>query len=190
MKTLKEQKWMILVYAAILFTIGVVQFVLSIVEFSSAMHILSYAVAVGLFVIGAMHILTNLIVDTKSYFNASLVLGSIAIACGVVFVVIPYILGVFIVYLVPSLLIVFGSLLLAKAIIGIVFKYKASWIFSYFLGAAIGITLGILAFVYLNKSLTVSQIIYCIIAVVIVAVGVFLFVFGVKRLNKKSESEK
>ena len=189
MKTLKEQKWMILVYGVILFTIGIVQLVLSIVDFSSAMKGLSYAVAVGLFVIGLMHIITDFIDDTKSYFKGSLALGSIAIASGIVFIVIPSILGVFIVYFVPSLLIVLAAVLLIKAIVGIVFKYKTSWIISYFIGATIGITLGILAFVYLEKSLAVSQIIYCIIAVVIAAVGVFLFVFGLRQLTKKSENK-
>ena len=52
MKAIKEQKWTILVYGVILFTIGVVQFILSIVDFSSAMNLMSYVVAIGLIVIG------------------------------------------------------------------------------------------------------------------------------------------
>lgn len=187
MKALKEQKWQILVYGVILFTLGVVQFVLSIVDFSSAMNILSYAIAVGLFIIGLMHILTALIVDTKSYFKSPLVIGSLAIATGIVFVIIPSIVGAFIIYFVPSILLVFGAILLVKAILGIVFKYKTSWIVSYFIGATVGLALGILAFVFLNRSLTVSQIIYCIIAVIIATVGIVLFVVGIKLLTKKYE---
>ena len=189
MKAIKEQKWTILVYGVILFTIGVVQFVLSIVDFHSAMTWMSYVVAIGLIIIGLMHVLIAFIANTKEFFKGSLILGSIAIATGIVFIIIPSILGTFIVYFVPAILLVLGAIFLAKAILGIIFKYKGSWIFLFFLCATIGIVLGTLAFVYLNKSITVSQIIYCIIASVIAAVGVFLFVYGIRQLTKKESSE-
>ena len=189
MKTLKEQKWMIVVYGVILFTIGVTQFVLSIVNFSSAMNLMSYAVAVGLFVIGLMHIISSFIADTKSFFKASLVLGAIAVSCGVVFIVVPYILGSFIVYFVASLLLILSAIFIAKAIVGIVYKYKKSWIVTYFISATIGIVLGVLAFVYLEKSLAVTQVIYCVIAVALAAIGVAIFIFGIKALSKKDKEE-
>lgn len=189
MKTFKEQKWIILVYGVILFTIGVVQFILSIVDFKSAMDLMSYVVAIGLLIIGLMHILAAFIANTKAFFKASFVLGSIAVACGVVFIIMPHILGQFIVYFVPVLLLTIGSIFLAKAIVAIVFKYKVGWIIVYFLGATVGITLGILALVNLNSSPAVSQVIYCLIGLTIAAIGVVLFAFGIKALTKKEDNK-
>lgn len=189
MKTFKEQKWIVLVYGVILFTIGVVQFILSIVDFKSAMDLMSYVVAIGLLIIGLMHILAAFIANTKAFFKASFVLGSIAVACGVVFIIMPHILGQFIVYFVPVLLLTIGSIFLAKAIVAIVFKYKVGWIIVYFLGATVGITLGILALVNLNSSPAVSQVIYCLIGLTIAAIGVVLFAFGIKTLTKKEDNK-
>ena len=189
MKTFKEQKWIILVYGVILFTIGVVQFILSIVDFKSAMDLMSYVVAIGLLIIGLMHILAAFIANTKAFFKVSFVLGSIAVACGVVFIIMPHILGQFIVYFVPVLLLTIGSIFLAKAIVAIVFKYKVGWIIVYFLGATVGITLGILALTNLNSSPAVSQVIYCLIGLTIAAIGVVLFAFGIRTLTKKVDNK-
>ena len=189
MKTIKEQKWMIIVYGVILFTIGVVQLILSIVKLSSAMELMSYALATGLFIIGLLNIITTLITDTKSFFRTSLVLGAIAIACGVVFVVVPSLLGSFIVYFSASMMLVLAAILIVKAIIGIVYKYKTSWIIAYFAGATVCLVLGILAFVFLKKSMAVTQVIYIVIAVTLIVLGILVFILGVRSLNKKSDGE-
>ena len=72
MKTFKEQKWMIIVYGVILFSIGLVDLILSIVDLGSAIKVVSYCIAGGLFLIGLLHIVANLIKDTKSFFKGAL----------------------------------------------------------------------------------------------------------------------
>ena len=185
MKTLKEQKWMIVVYGIVLFSIGLIDFILSIVDLDSAVKIVSYSIAVGLFVIGALHIITNLIKETKSFFKGALILGCISIAVGVVFCVRPEILETFFVYFTAALVISLSAVLIIKGIIGIRFKYKPSWIVLYFVLAAIGITLSILAFVYAEKTDTVKQIMYASIGAIAATIGVLIIVYGIKAISKK-----
>lgn len=186
MKTFKEQKWMIIVYGVILFAIGLVDLILSIVDLGSAIKVVSYCIAGGLFVIGLLHIVANLIKDTKSFFKGALALGCIAIALGVVFIVYPLMLGDFFIIFSAAFVIAISAVFLVKGFIGIKFKYKKSWIFLYFLLATIGITLSILAFVYEGSS-TVTQIVYITMGAIGVAVGVTAMVYGIKLLNKKDE---
>ena len=185
MKTFKEQKWMIIVYGVILFAIGLVDLILSIVDLGSAIKIVSYSIAGGLFVVGLLHILANLIKDTKSFFKAPLALGCIAIGLGVVFIVYPLMLGEFFIIFSAAFVIAISTILLIKGIIGIVYKYKKSWIFLYFLLATIGITLSILAFIY-EGSRTVTQIVYISMGAIAIAVGITAIVYGIKLLNKKA----
>ena len=186
MKTFKEQKWMIIVYGVILFSIGLVDLILSIVNLGSAIKVVSYCIAGGLFLIGLLHIVANLIKDTKSFFKGALALGCIAIGLGVVFIAKPLILGDFFIYFSAAFVIAISVVFLVKGFIGIKFKYKKSWIFLYFLLATIGITLSILAFVYEGSS-TVTQIVYISMGAIAVAVGVTAMVYGIKLLNKKAE---
>ena len=186
MKTFKEQKWMIIVYGVILFAIGLVDLILSIVDLGSAIKVVSYCIAGGLFVIGLLHIVANLIKDTKSFFKGALALGCIAIALGVVFIVYPLMLGNFFIIFCAAFVIAISAIFLVKGFIGIKFKYKKSWIFLYFLLATIGITLSILAFVYEGSS-TVTQIVYITMGAIAIVVGVAAMVYGIKLLNKKPE---
>lgn len=184
MKTLREQKWMIIVYGIVLFSIGLVDIILSIVDLGSAMKVVSYCIAGGLILIGLLHIVTNLIKDTKSFFKGALVLGSIAIATGIVFIIKPLILGDFFIYFSAAFVIAISTVFLIKGVLGVRFKYKKSWIFLYFLLAALGITASILAFVY-EGSQTVSQIVYIAMGAIAVSVGVVAIVYGIKLVEKK-----
>ena len=186
MKTLKEQKWMIIVYGIVLFAVGLVDLILSIVDLGSAMKVVSYTIASGLFVIGFLHIITSLIHDTKSFFRGALVLGSIAIGLGVVFIVEPDVLGTYLIYFGAAFVIAISAIFLVKGCLGIKFKYKKSWIFWYFVFAAIGITLSILAFVY-GKSDTVKQVIYISMGALAAVSGIALIIYGIKAINKKAE---
>ena len=186
MKTLKEQKWMIIVYGIVLFTIGVVDLILSIVDLGSAIRITSYTIAGGLFLIGLLHIIVNLVKDTKLFFRGALALGCIAIGLGVVFVVKPLVLGDFFIFFSAAFVIALSAFLLVKGSIGIVYKYKPGWIFLYFFLATIGITLSILAFVYEGHH-TLKQIVYISMGAIAVAAGVTAIAYGIKVLNKKAQ---
>lgn len=186
MKTFKEQKWMIVVYGVILFAIGLVDLILSIVDLHSAIKVVSYCIAGGLFTIGLLHIIANLIKDTKSFFKGALALGCIAIGLGVVFIVYPLMLGDFFIIFSAAFVIAISVVFLVKGVIAIVYKYKKSWIFLYFFLAAIGITLSILAFVY-EGSNTVTEIVYITMGALAIIVGISAIVYGIKLLNKKAQ---
>lgn len=188
MKTFKDLKWMIIVYGVILFSLGVVDFILSIVNFNAALNVVSYIVAACLFVVGIMHILVAFIKDTKAFFKTTLVSGALCISIGIVLMIFPYTLGVLIIYLIAALALVFGAIFLVKFILAIIYRYKGSWIFLYILFATICITLGIIAFVNMNKSELVRQVIFCIMSAVVASIGVAAIVYGIKAINKKEEN--
>lgn len=182
MKTFKEQKWMLIVYAVVFIIVGLIEFILSIVDMPTAVKVVSYSIAGGLFIIGLMHLLTCFVAYTKEYFKAGLVLGSIAIAAGVVLCLDPWLVAEFLIPFVAVLALALGAVLIAKAVVGIVYKYEGIWIFSYFAGAAVSITAGVLALVYKGHA---QQVIYASTGVLVLTLGVLLLVYGIKLLNKQ-----
>ena len=186
MKTFKEQKWMIIIYAVVAIAIGLVEAILAFVDINTAIKAVSYTIAIGLFAIGLMHILSSLIAYTKSFFKASLVFGAFAIAVGIVLIMIPSLIAEFLIPFVACLALALGAVMLAKAIIGIVFKYKGLWIFLYFLFFAAATTLGILILVYQGASRTA---IFGVTGIAVALAGVALLVFGIRLLTKKEDSK-
>ena len=185
MKTIKEQKWMLFVYASLFIALGLVEFILGIINPGLAIKVVSYIIAAGLLVVGLLHIITCLVAETKAFFKVALVLGCIAIALGILLFIDPDILSAYLVLFVAVLALALGAVLITKAILGIVFKYKAIWIVIYFIMAVVSITIGILALV-LEGQLTI-QILYCSIGLLILALGIFMLIFGIKVLTKKED---
>lgn len=184
MKTLKEQKWMLIVYAAFFIVIGLVEFILGIINPGLAIRVVSYIIASGLLVVGLLHIIASLVADTKAFFKGALILGSIAITLGILLFINPYILSAYLVLFVAIFALAIGAVLIVKAVLAIIYKYKAGWIVLYFLMAAISITFGILALVYQGQF---TQIIYCATGVFLFALGIFVLVFTIKALTKKGD---
>lgn len=187
MKSFREQKWMLIVYAVLFITIGLLELILSIVDLSIAVKVMSYSVAASLFIVGLLHIIVSLVADTKSFFKAALVLGCIAIAVGVVLCVNPWILQSFIIIFVAVLALALGVVALVKAIIAIVYRYKGGWIFLYFLAATLLITLGVLALVF-EKQTDLAIIIYAATGAFILMLGIFLLITGIKLINRTKEN--
>ena len=188
MKKLGEQKWMLIVYAVLFITIGLLEFILSIVKLGVAVQVMSYSIAVGLFIVGLMHIIVSLVADTKAFFKAALILGCIAIAIGVVLCISPFLMKDFVVLFVAILAIALGAVLLVKAILAIIYRYNGFWVFLYFLFATVCITFGILALVFENKNDVAAQIIFASTGAFIMAIGIFLLIAGIKAVTKKNES--
>ena len=185
MKTLKEQKWMLIVYASLFIVIGLVEFILGIINPALAIRVVSYIIAAGLLMVGLLHIIASLVADTKAFFKGALILGSIALTLGILLFIYPYMLAEYLVFFIAIFAIAIGVVLITKAIIAIVYKYKAGWIVLYFLMAAVSITFGILALVYQGQF---TQIIYCATGVFLFALGIFLLIFGVKALSNKNNN--
>ena len=187
MKTLKGQKWMLIVYAVVLIAVGLVEFILGIVDIKRAINVVSYALACGLILIGLLHIISSLFADTKAFFKAALVLGSAAIAIGVVLIVEPFLIAAFLIKFVAVLALSLGVVFGVKAVLAIVYKYKGGWIFLYFLFHVVSILFGVLALVYEGAF---TQGIYCATGAIVFFAGVFLLVAGIKLLSAKSEDDK
>ena len=186
MKTFKEQKWMIIVYAVVIIAIGLVEAILSFIDINAAINAVSYTIAIGLLAIGAMHILTCLVAYTKSFFKTSLIYGAFAIAAGVVLIMQPYLIALFLIPFVAVLALAFGAIMITKAILAIIFKYKGLWVVVYFILFALSVTLGVLMLVYQGAS---TQAIYCATGIALTAAGIALLVFGIRLLTKKESKE-
>ena len=186
MKTFKEQKWMIIIYAVVAIAVGLVESILAFVNIDSAIAAVSYTIAIGLFAIGLMHIISSLVAFTKAFFKASLVFGAFAIAVGIVLMMRPDLIKDFLIPFVACLALALGVVMFAKAILGIVYKYKGSWIFLYVLFFVLATTLGTLVLVYQGAS---TKAIYVTTGIVVTIAGVALLVFGIKLLSKKPEEK-
>ena len=186
MKTLREQKWMLFVYAALFIAIGLVEFILSIINLDAGIKVVSYSIASALLLVGLLHIITSFINDTKAFFKGALILGSIAIAIGVVLFIVPWIIPEFLIYFVAVLALALGAVLITKAVLAIIFKYKVSWIIVYFVLAAVAITFGILSLVY---RMTFTQIIYCATGAVLLGLGIFILIYAIRSYKKIAPQE-
>ena len=147
MKNMKF-KWMLIVYGIVLMFTGVLTTVFALTNPGLINNVISISVGVGLCIIGAMHLVTALITKTSEFFTSSLLLGSIAIACGVVFFLKRDLISQFLIYFVGVFLLSIGTVSIVKAILFIVYKQRGSWITFYILLAALAITLGVLALIY------------------------------------------
>lgn len=182
MKALKEQKWMLIVYASLIIAIGLVEFILSIINLGVAIKVVSYFVACALLIVGLLHIIACFVSETKAFFKGALVLGSIAISLGVVLFIDPFFISGMLIYFVAVLALALGVVLIAKGVLGIIYKYKGIWIFLYFLIATLAIVFGILALVYQGQF---TQIIYCATGAFLFVLGIFLLIFAIKALTYK-----
>ena len=185
MKTLKEQKWMLFVYASLFIAIGLLELILSIVNLGVAIQVVSYAIATALLAIGLLHIVASLVADTKAFFKGALILGSVAIAAAVVLFIDPYLFAGFLIYFVAVLALALGVVLIVKGILAIVFKYKVGWIVLYFIMAVVAITFGVLSLVFKGQF---TQIIYCATGAFILAAGIFLLIVAIKFSGSKQQA--
>lgn len=186
MKALKEQKWMLIVYSVVLIAVGLVEFILGIVDINLAIKVVSYVVATGSILIGLLHIISSLFTDTKAFFKTALVLGSVCIAVGVVFIAEPFLIASFLIKFVAVLALALGVVFGVKAVLAIIYKYKGGWIFLYFLFHILGILFGVLALVFESEF---TQGIYCATGAFIFVVGIMLLVVGIKSLSDKKEED-
>lgn len=176
----QKTKWMTVVYGIVLLFVGVLISIFALVNQSIINSVISISVGVGLCVVGAMHITTSLIIKTSEFFTASLLLGSIAIACGVVFFVDRNLISGFLIYFVGVFLLSIGFVSLVKSILFIAFKQKGSWIAFYIVIAVLSIALGVLALIFRGES---TMILYTVVGIVTAVTGVGEIVYGIRLLT-------
>ena len=184
MKIEAKQKWMLVVYSVLLIALGVATFILALVDMNAVVTITSIVIAVALFIIGLMHIVTALVAYTEEFFKGELVVGSVAIALGVVLCVYPTMIGAFLPIFLGTLFLALAVVMIVKGIIAIKYKYKGSWIAFYFIVAAVAIALGVLSLIFRNES---TQVMYASVGAVLFLAGVVELIFAIKLLAEKKE---
>ena len=193
MNKLQKSKWLAIIYGALLVMVGALTLAFAIVNTDVVDKVISISLAVGLFIIGLLNIGSSLIAHTDEFFTVSLLLGSLAIAFGVVLLVDVYLIGSFIVYLLATLLIALGAVCLVKGTLFIIFKQKLIWVIIHFVFATAAITLGVLVLCFRNES---KMILYAFIGTAIILAGLVEIVFAVrnfiysKKENQQNEEEK
>ncbi|MCQ2802874.1 MAG: hypothetical protein MJ225_04340 [Bacilli bacterium] len=186
---MKKQKipYIGIVYSILLMVIGILAVVFAIVNKENVEKMLSYSLAVGLFVLAFVYILNTIITKVNEIFSMSLVLGSSAIALGVVLIVEPAFLPVAFILFLAALLVVLAGVCLIKGILAIVHKEKGKLIFGYFAVAVIAGAIGGLIFGFRETS---TKIIYILIGVSILASGIMGLVYAIKgNANKPAEAK-
>lgn len=179
MKRLFEKEKLNLIMGIFYLIIGVVTVVISFTNPGIISQVLSYSVAVALFLSAFISLITSLLKDKKSIFTPALALSSILVAIGVVLCVKTGLIGDIIVYFMSVFAIALGVIELAKAIQFINLKYKVIYIILCFFIAALGIAFGIFALI---KPGMVLNIIYII-------VGVFLITIGITNIIASSKKK-
>lgn len=183
----KRFNWMQLLFGILLIAVGIATIVLAIVNKGAVSKALGIIVAIFFFIFGALAVIMSLVSDTKLFTTASLIYGSILIAMGVVILLTPDFIPTVLVTLIAVFLIAFGTVNLIKAIVSIVYKMKWYWIVALFLIAAIGITVGILAFCYPDVAFTGT---FVATGAGIIAFGVLEIVLYFNRNKNKQVEEK
>lgn len=188
MKLNTKIDWINIVYGVLFAIAGILIIVFAYVDLGVVDTALSIIIAVSLFVVGLIYLITSFVSQTKEFITSGLILGSMAIALGIVLLILPWLVGGFLVYFLAAFLVAGGAVALAKAITGIVFKFSALWILGAFAIAAAGITLGsvILA---INGSVT-KTIIYTIMGAGVFAAGIAELIVGIKLLSAKKKINK
>lgn len=176
----EKTKWMLVVYGITLMFVGVLTTVFALVNPGVINNVISISVGVGLCVVGAMHLVTALITKTSEFFTAALLLGSIAIACGVVFFIKRDLISQFLIYFVGVFLLSIGVVSLVKSILFIIYKQKGSWITFYIILTALAITLGVLALVYSGEA---QKILYAAVGIGVTLTGIGETIYGIRVLT-------
>ena len=188
MNNLQKNKWLVIVYGVLLIAIGTLTLIFAITNTSVVDKVISIALAVALFIVGLLNICSSLIAHTQEFYTATILLGSLAIAIGVVLLIDTYLIGSIIVYLLGVFLLAMGTVSLFKAVIFIITKQKAMWIVAQLIIAALAITLGVIVLCFKDES---KMFLYAFIGAVIILSGITEIVFVLRNFisNKKDNKE-
>lgn len=188
MNNLQKNKWLVIVYGVLLIAIGTLTLIFAITNTSVVDKVISIALAVALFIVGLLNICSSLIAHTQEFYTATILLGSLAIAIGVVLLIDTYLIGSIIVYLLGVFLLAMGTVSLFKAVIFIITKQKVMWIVAQLIIAALAITLGVIVLCFKDES---KMFLYAFIGAVIILSGITEIVFVLRNFisNKKDNKE-
>ena len=185
----QKHKWLRYVVGSFVIALGVLIIILACLSTGQIPNIINIVLSVGLILLGLFLLLTVILSETHKAFTTTMVVSSVLITIGILFLVARFYVQFAIdprllVYLIAIGSLTFGTVALAKGVSLIVFKEKASWIALMFLVAVLGITLGIISLCYVGK---LVQAAYIILGVSLVVIGILFIVFSILADKKKAE---
>lgn len=188
MKKFLEKKWLALAYGFLVIAVGVLTVVYAIVDPDVVTTVLSISIAVSLFILGAANITLALVAHTNEFFQKTLLVGSGAIAVGVLLCVNRLLIGEFIALLLGVFFIAFAVVALIKFILFIVYRQSVSWIVLYGVFVLVAAAAGILILCFQQES---NQVIYVIIGAAIAIAGVVEIIASARAIimGKRIEKE-
>ena len=170
MKKFLEKKWLTLIYGFLLVAVGALTLTYAIINPDVVTKVLSISIAVSLFLIGSGNIVLALVAHTSDFFNSSLLVGSAAIAFGVLFCINTLLIGEFIAYLLGVFFIALAVVALIKFVLFIVYKQNLAWIIIYGFIVVICAAAGIIILCFKQQT---NQVLYGIIGSFIAFAGLF-----------------
>ena len=170
MKKFLEKKWLTLVYGFLLIAVGALTLTYAIINPDVVTKVLSISIAVSLFLIGSANIVLALVAHTSDFFNYSLLVGSAAIAFGILFCINTLLIGEFIAYLLGVFFIALAVVSLIKFVLFIVYKQNLAWIIIYGFIVLICAAAGIIILCFKQQT---NQVLYGIIGSFIALAGLF-----------------
>ena len=170
MKKFLEKKWLTLIYGFLLIAVGALTLTYAIINPDVVTKVLSISIAVSLFLIGSGNIVLALVAHTSDFFNSSLLVGSAAIAFGVLFCINTLLIGEFIAYLLGVFFIALAVVALIKFVLFIVYKQNLAWIIIYGFIVVICAAAGIIILCFKQQT---NQVLYGIIGSFIAFAGLF-----------------
>ncbi len=189
---LNKFKWLRIIIGGVFVALGIVMLVLALSD-KSADLTKTLCVILGIYclLIGLFSTIVSLVVEAKTKLPVDLITGALFIGIGIsIFIDLDATAGILtavVTTCVPWVLIALGSVLIVKAIILLIVKGEvASWVLAAIAGA-VALTLGIVLWV--NRE-HLDDIIYSILAIVIIAVGALELIAGIIDTikNKKSKT--
>ena len=169
-------KWIGVVLGVLLIIAGGIIVGMSIAKAAGAIKednviplMLSVVAAILCFIVGAIYITVGLTTPLTTFFDPSFVLGSIAIAAGVVLLIERAVIADIIIYLISIVLIVIGGIYLVRGIFYIVNKIQVKLVVFAFIIATLAIAAGIISITLKDKLFIGINI---IIGVVVIIAGI------------------
>ena len=171
-KVINRDKLVQIFTGIVLAVAGIVTIVLAIVDKGILDNIFSVIVAVSLFILGGVLIITNILKSAYNVLDSNYLAGAVAIALGVAFCVNKGFLPGILVQVISITVLTYGASILLKGIIFTIKKSPKKYIVAAFIISPILIAAGILGLIFNSET---KSFIY-------IVTGVALIVFGTLNL--------
>lgn len=142
----KKFTWVDVLYGVLLFAVGLMILILAIInQVGTIDMILSYAIAVVLFILGIVCVVTSIVIKNSELVNATIAGGCIAIAFGILLCVLPDLITALLIVFIAAFLLAVSFVSFIKIFVAAAHKEKASQIVTYAVAFVLCAVIGALA---------------------------------------------